>query len=350
MADKTKIEWTDATWTPIRARRAVPLPDAEPGDLAEAKVGWHCEHASEGCRFCYAESMNKRLGTGLAFKPGHRKDVEIFIDDKLLEQPRRWKRGRTIFVCSMTDLFADFVTDAMIDRVVAEMAWNPQHRFQVLTKRPERMRAYFEALPERQRDLACDSGLDCVALPLPNVWLGTSVEDQRAAAARIPHLLATPAAVRFLSCEPLIGPVDLTALPFPKACECPKDKPTLNALNASVYCAGCCEGPERMDLGTIGWVIAGGESGHGARPMHPDWARALRDQCADEEVPFLFKQWGEWVPSATGDRCVAVESGRNMPNLEPHGHNGYGTVRIQRVGKKVAGRDLDGLKHDGMPA
>lgn len=131
MADNSAIEWTDATWNPVRAR-----------NLETGKVGWHCEHATTGCEFCYAEGFNKRLGTGLAFKPGHRADIEIFLDEAMLTQPLRWKKPRRIFVGSMTDLFADFVPDEFIDRMFAVMALAPQHTFQLLTKRAARMREY----------------------------------------------------------------------------------------------------------------------------------------------------------------------------------------------------------------
>ena len=135
-----------------------------------------------------------------------------------------------------------------------------------------------------------------ITLPLPNVWLGVSVEDQKSANARIPHLLSTPAAVRFISAEPLLGPVDLKAVPIPA--------------------------DDGYDGATLDWVIVGGESGKGARPMHPDWARSLRDQCGRENVPFFFKQWGEWF----GENGVSV-----------------------RIGKKQAGRLLDGFEHNAMP-
>src|SRR6266852_4678221 len=225
MSDKTAIEWTDATWNPIRAR-----------NLKTGKVGWYCEHATTGCEFCYAEGFNLRLGTGLPFKPGHRKDIEIFLDEKMLLSPLRWKKPRMIFVCSMTDLFADFVRDEWIDRMFAVMALCPQHRFQVLTKRAKRMRDWVTKERSRTAPVECVAGLyveyPSVAArwpfdvdralgigmrgwPLPNVWLGVSAEDQERADERIPELLATPAAVRFVSLEPLLGRIDLEATPFP---------------------------------------------------------------------------------------------------------------------------------------
>ena len=148
---------------------------------ATGKVGWHCTHVTEGCLKCYSESINRRLGTGLPYKPGHEKDIELFLDEKLLTDPLRWKRGRMIFVCSMTDLFADFVPDAWADRVFAVMARTPQHIFQVLSKRSARMRTYCSspATPLRIAR-AMERGLDLTPLawPLPHVWVGVSTENQ----------------------------------------------------------------------------------------------------------------------------------------------------------------------------
>jgi protein gp37 len=132
MSDRSKIEWTDASWNPIRAELTT-----------VARPGWYCEHVSEGCRNCYAENINNRLGTGLPFKPAHRQSVNIYLDEKVLQQPLKWKRPRMVFVCSMSDLFGSWVTDAMLDAIFAVMQLAKQHTFQVLTKRPERMREYF---------------------------------------------------------------------------------------------------------------------------------------------------------------------------------------------------------------
>jgi protein gp37 len=208
MSVRRRIEWTDATWNPIRAR-----------NLKTGKVGWHCEHATTGCEFCYAEGFNKRLGTGLAFKPGHRKDIEIFLDEEMLTQPLRWKKPRMIFVCSMTDLFADFVTRRMLEVMFAVMALTPQHTYQVLTKRAARMQQYVGSLQSRwdteaPARSAADRAAHMIAnaiseWPLPNVWLGVSAERQEEAAERIPALLNTPAAIRFISAEPLLGPINL---------------------------------------------------------------------------------------------------------------------------------------------
>lgn len=315
MGERSNIEWTDASWTPIRAR-----------NLKTGKVGWYCEHSTTGCEFCYAEGMNKRLGTGLPFKPGHRKDVELFLDEKMLLAPLRWKKPRMIFVCSMTDLFADFVPDEWIDKVFAVMALAPQHTFQVLTKRAERMRAYMTTLHRKRRvEVGADalSEMDrrsislehftrCFArdLPLPNVWLGVSAERQQEANERIPHLLQTPAAVRFVSAEPLLGPIDFSQVPCSPDCDKPDDPLWKSAV------------------GGLDWIIVGGESGRKGRIMELPWARSLRDQCAAADVEFFFKQWGEWEP---GDGDCA--QGR----------------QYYKVGKKRAGRLLDGIEHNDMP-
>ena len=187
----TNIQWTDETWNPIRAQHR-----------ETQAMGWHCERISKGCENCYAETLNQRqrfgIGTGLPYTQPSRDKVDIVLDAGVLEKPLRWRKPRQVFVCSMTDLFGEWVPDVMLHRVFSVMALTPHITYQVLTKRPERMRDYLS------------SGVGAIAdWPLPNVWLGVSVEDQRAANKRIPILLDTPAAVRFLSCEPLLGPVDI---------------------------------------------------------------------------------------------------------------------------------------------
>jgi protein gp37 len=316
MADNSAIEWTDATWNPIRARRLVP--GADPGDFATVTaIGWHCEHVSEGCRNCYAERMNRRLGTRLDYKPGHLKqgEIDIYLDHRMLSQPLRWKRPRDIFVLSMTDLFAPFVPFAMIDRIMAAMAAAPWHRFQVLTKRPERAVEYFndlsiartdgrgqafvELVQQQHPDPDSMLYLERIRFPLPNVMIGASIEDMAAMEQRMPWLRRVPAAWRFISAEPLLGPITFGD-----------------------------------DLREIDWLICGGESGPGARPMHPDWARSLRDQCAAAGVPFFFKQWGDHAPIGHIDRGHATDPAEFV---------------WRRVGKKAAGRLLDGIEHNAMP-
>lgn len=362
MGSDTKIEWTDASWTPIRAR-----------NLTTGKIGWHCEKVSAGCKNCYAGPINRRLGTGLDYKPGHlaRGDVSIFLDEKMLLAPLKWQKPRRIFVCSMTDLFADFVTDEMIDRLFAVMALCPQHTFQVLTKRPERMLAYM-ANVEREAIwmdavaslLESAPGLGCTAilgrrepwLPLPNVWLGVSAEDWPTAHERIPPLLRTPAKVRFLSCEPLLGSLSLRCIPWAES-----DRGFVDALTGETqHPETRARYPDRYPpTARLDWVICGGESGPGARPMHPDWARILRDQCAAAGVAFHFKQWGEFAPGEiAGDYLDPDKPAKGLSFFNetwseawsmPDGHCDD-EPDVYRIGKKRAGRLLDGVQHDGVPA
>jgi len=266
MAERSKIEWTDSSWTPIRARKK---DDFDPSARDPERLGWHCEHVSEGCRNCYAKTINRRLGTGLDFKPGHRDGVEIFLDEKMLLAPLRWKKPRRIFVCSMTDLFADFVKDEWIDEIFQVML-QTEHRFQILTKRPQRMREWVTRF--------LYPGL----LPtiLENIWLGVSCEDQATAEARIPYLLATPAAVRFISVEPLLGRINLTRM----------------RLGGGWYdvLGGWRDVKERFPGfdEVIDWVIVGGESGPHARPMDVAWARNIVAQCKAAGVACFVKQLG----------------------------------------------------------
>jgi protein gp37 len=309
MGASSKIEWREATWNPIHARRSLAGNDRH--------VGWYCEHVSEGCRNCYAEAMNNRFGTGLEFKPGNRDRVKIAIDERMLLAPLSWRKSRMIFVCSMTDLFADFVPDKWIDRMFGVMAICPQHIFQLLTKRPERMKKWFAARA-RNAPIECLGELYIGGWPLPNVWLGTSCEDQETADARIPYFLATPAAVRFVSCEPMLAPIDLR-----RYLDGHEEHGVDLSREIGSKVGGCIGWIPPLD-----WIICGGESGPHARSMKPAWARALRDQCAIANVPFFFKQWGEFGPLQ-----------------DPKGS----AMLMMRLGKKRAGRLLDGAEHNGMP-
>ena len=280
MADKTGIEWTDATWNPVTG----------------------CTKVSEGCDHCYAETIAHRFAGTKAYPNG----FDVTLRPERLEQPLRWKRPRRIFVNSMSDLFHSDVPDDYIAQVFEVMTKAQQHTFQVLTKRPGRMRSL---LSRRSfRDNFAHWGQPW---PLPNVWLGTSVENQRWADVRIPLLLDTPAAIRFLSCEPLLGPVDLFAW--------------------------------NIDRGTrVDWIICGGESGPHARPMHPDWARQLRDDCLTAGIPFHFKQWGEWVTEDQAPEDII------LPGLSTY-LLGDDEPDFYKVGKKAAGRELDGQTWDEYP-
>lgn len=297
MSDKTGIEWTDATWNPVTG----------------------CTKVSPGCDNCYAETFSERFrGTpGHYFEGGF--DIQVRPDK--LDQPLRWKKPRRIFVNSMSDLFHKDVPDEFILGVFGVMAQATQHTFQILTKRHARMRSLLTRWAAE---------VSWLANPLPNVWLGVSTEDQKWADIRIPALLDTPAAVRFISAEPLLGPIDIFA-------------------NSSID----------RDPG-LDWVIVGGESGHRARPMHPDWARVLRDECVDAKIPFLFKQWGEWThvdrrDAREGDVWVIGEGLQSVPwrsdteGAEAHRWGPHRDEVMRRIGKRAAGRELDGRTWDEFP-
>lgn len=291
----TKIEWTDETWNPLAG----------------------CSPVSEGCRNCYAARHALRLaghpnpkisgpyegtaemrGTGATRRPVFTGTVHL-RPEKLAE-PLRWRKPRRVFVNAMSDLFHPDVPFEFVDRVFAVMAITPQHTYQVLSKRPDRMEefsmersAMLRLAPARehpvqqeieswikQRPTREDAGL--WGWPLPNVWLGTSVENQNAADERIPHLLGTPAAVRFLSCEPLLGPVDL-------------ERPTRTDLDAAFragYGASHAGGP--IHTRRLHWIIVGGESGPGARACDVEWIRSVVQQAQAADVPVFVKQLGAW--------------------------------------------------------
>jgi protein gp37 len=310
MSDNSRIEWTDATWNPTAG----------------------CTKVSPGCDHCYAERLHERF-----HGPGSFAAVTTRPDR--IPLPLSWRKPRRVFVNSMSDLFHDAVPDAFIAETFAVMALAYRHTFQVLTKRHARMRALlasprFPTLmlraaltdPRFERCMDIDQRIrQALAWPLPNVWLGVSAETQQWANIRIPFLLDTPAAVRWVSAEPLLGPLDLG--PFLR-------RPL---------------GLDRLD-----WVVAGGESGPGARAMLPAWPRALRDQCQAAGVAFFFKQWGEWAP--TGYEGVSAVSRLNerpprfyAPNPDaPDDPYALGP-EMARVGKKAAGRILDGRTHDAYP-
>ncbi len=260
MADKTGIEWTDATWNPTTG----------------------CDKVSPGCDHCYAMTLAPRLkamGSAHYQRDGNRitsgPGFGVSVHPDAFDKPLRWTRPRRIFVNSMSDLFHAEVHADEIAEVFKVMALAPQHTFQVLTKRHARMQSLVSGdLYDRMARALRDDPYftDQIKWPLPNVWLGVSVEDQKWADIRIPTLARTPAAVRFLSCEPLLGPIDVSA------------RPSFDAVDQVHW---------KMDWrGSLDWVIVGGESGPGARPMHLDWARSLRDQCRDAGVPFFYKQQG----------------------------------------------------------
>lgn len=299
MADKSAIEWTDASWNPILG----------------------CTAVSPGCDHCYAARDASGRLARLPLYAGLAKagvfTGEVRLVPERLSQPLRWRKPRRVFVNSMSDLFHDAVPDDYIAQVFRVMAAARQHTFQVLTKRHGRMRSLL------------NSARFDAPVAAPNVWLGVSVEDQHWADIRVPALLDTPAAVRWLSCEPLLGPIDLS--PWLTDMDWP---PCWDTHSPGDSCGRCI----RPD-----WIVAGGESGSGARPMHPDWARSLRDQCAAAGVPFFFKQWGEWCDrdQLHPDVWQQVDAAINL-GQQPH-------PPLLRMGKKRAGRLLDGRTWDEYP-
>jgi protein gp37 len=341
----TGIEWTDETWNPV--------------------VG--CNKVSQGCKFCYAKTLHDmRHAAHLNGKTVHPQYAVPFETvqrmSERLTKPLKWKKPKRIFVNSVSDLFHDDVPDEFIESVFGVMAVAKHHTFQILTKRPERMLKWFttpagledryEAVlreGERLAGIVWDSRgphyekymratpkqvanrREYPGWPLPNVWLGVSVENQEAANERIPLLVETPAAVRWLSCEPLLGAIDFYEAGSRGGED--GDPFAFSALTGT-------DGTEPSIPG-IDWVVVGGESGaksQNVRPMHPEWARWLRDQCVAAGVPFLFKQWGDWRP--VFDRDVK-EKGQCLNLIG---------CRVVRVGKKRAGRELDGRTWDEYPA
>jgi protein gp37 len=315
----TSIEWTDHSWSPIRAR-----------NKGTGKVFHFCERISPGCAHCYAATMARRFGLPDYIK-ANRDKVEFFLDEHTLREPLRRRKPTKFFVEDCSDLFGAWVPDDWIDRVFAVMAMADQHTFQVLTKRADRMLGYLTreygpngypgqnnwcedapramckllaAAQEMRQELYNDPYLPCYPWPLPNVWLGVSVENQQCADERVPLLLETPAAVRFLSVEPLLGPVDLTAIQTDSHWPGKAEPSKLDALRGFTYSRrerfvlnGVVEEKGTTNFvdvempGSVNWVIVGAESGPGARPCDLSWVRSLRDQCVSASVPFFFKQW-----------------------------------------------------------
>ena len=318
MGDKTGIQWTDATWNPIRG----------------------CSRVSEGCRNCYAETVANRFkGPGQPYEgliaKGGQWNGSITVVEHLMDWPLRKRKPMRIFVNSMSDLFHQNVPFDVIRRIMLQMAFANHHTYQVLTKRPARMLEFFEWWgTEAKRSFAAE---------MPHVWLGVSVEDQATADERIPLLLQTPAAVRWISAEPLLGKVTLPPLCDLSACG---DHGGSRCDNATCHAR------------VLDWVVVGGESGPHARPMHPEWARSLRDQCRDAGVPFFFKQWGEWADADNGPEDDFAYHGKH--DCWVHFNGGYHTGKMgvdffncypmYRIGKKSAGRLLDGREWNEYPS
>ena len=331
MSVRTHIEWTRGD-------------NGEPG--ATWNVADGCTRESEGCDLCYIERQppfrmaHRRFdGVGVGSTTGVR------LYPERLSLPLRWRTPMRIFVCSLADLFHKDLPDEYIAQVWAVMALAPRHTFIVLTKRHARMRSLlgsprfaglvYQALnsilasgnPRRIADDTIMAALDGFArghfMILPNVWVLVTAENAKWLRIRANAVRQTPAAVRGLSIEPLLGPI------------------------------------EDADLSGLDWVIVGGESGPGSRPMHPDWARSLRDQCQAAGVAFLFKQWGNWVPESLlvhGNKAPAAflaTDGQFRPLVDGKPAQApfaaAGDITIRRVSKKTAGRELDGRTWDQYP-
>jgi protein gp37 len=295
MSGTTKIEWT-ATVNPDGS--------VTPGKVWNPTVG--CKKVSQGCKNCYAKNLHDRWhGAYLAGAelPGQYAYPfeQVQMMPERLNDPLKWRKPARIFVNSVSDLFHPDVDGDFIGRVFRVMEACPQHTFMILTKRPALMWQWFDKYNAER--------------PLPNVWLGVSAEDQRTADERIPLLLQTPAAVRFVSCEPLLGELDI-----------------------SQYLWDTDSRDWGYDREGLSWVIAGGESGPNARPMHPDWARSLRDQCQAAGTPFFFKQVGEWT--------TEYPQGRSLAHIEQTYQHGAG---FYRIGKAAAGRLLDRREYNDFP-
>lgn len=366
---ETRIEWADRTWNPITG----------------------CTKISEACQHCYAERMSKRL----AGRCGYPKDdpFQVVKHDDVFAHPLKWRKPSRVFVCSMGDLFHKDVLDDWILAAFVSMGLTyqhtgkmreiepgyevaihaPKHTFMILTKRPERMKNFIERLRSDETDKEWEvrvrhyaytlSAMNGDILPgnavftfyewlndgMPGLWLGVTAENQQRADERIPILLQTPAAKRFVSVEPMLGQVDLTPyLGDLYFCNhhgrlCPEG--VIYAADYKTVLCKYCKQPVQITT-PLNLVICGGETGPGARPMHPDWVRSLRDQCQAAGTPFFLKSWGDWAPGTLFEPCprgsckiINLDGGELTPN----------SLLMRKVGKKAAGRLLDGREWNEWP-
>lgn len=281
----TKIQWATKVWNPVTG----------------------CTKISEGCDNCYAEKFAKRMKHNPNPKIAEKYfyGFNPFTHPESLFEPYSWKKPQRIFVCSMGDLFHKNIPFEFIEKVMRTIFDKPTHTFLILTKRPQRMKEFFEWL--NNPDLAKN---------FPNMWLGVTAENQERADERIPILLQIPAAIRFVSIEPMLGPVDI-----------------------SMYMVTGWTEPPYDDI--IHWVICGGETGNNARPMHPDWVNKIVKDCETYQTPFFFKQWGEHI-------TIPREDVKKYPlsklRTDLHNHSVYA-----RVGKKKAGCEIGGVEYKQFP-
>jgi len=301
----TKIEYLDETINPIQTKIK-----------GSSGLGYHCTKISEGCKNCWAESMNNRFGNHIPFDD---RKMEYRLVHKELKKLSSWKKPRRIGIQYMGDLFHPDIPVELIDRVFDYMT-NPMygadhHTYLILTKRPERMLEFnYKNFAQPQ---------------WKHIWVGVTVENQKTADQRIPVLMQIPAAVRFVSVEPMLSELNMN-IPF-------NSEYNINALTGDIFCGNQSAllkvNREMLKYvithNPINWIICGGESGHGSRPMKPDWVRSLRDQCIEANIPFFFKQWGTY----------ACEDGIY----------GSGMKELIKVGKKNSGHLLDGKEWHQYP-
>lgn len=327
MASKSKIEWTEYSWNPIAG----------------------CTKCSPGCKFCYAERMayrqyymadarcnknrsQRNLVTAMAYGKAINKKTrkwtgEIGTNRWMLNDPLHWRKPRMIFVCSMSDLFHPKVPFEFIDKVFTQIIACQRHVFQILTKRPARMLEWSEQYTATKNHFRHVT---------KNAWFGVSVSTQAEADEKIPILLQIPAAVKFVSIEPMLEEIEIKSFPTVNNTGCPLNPLTGELLYGEEYIKG-----EKLD-----WVIVGGESGPKARPLHPDWARNIRDQCQAAGTPYFFKQHGEYLHESQG---ANTDGSINAGGKSKKGFRWPDGAWSIRVTKKKAGRLLDGREWNEYP-
>lgn len=351
MPGKTGIQWTNVTWNPTSG----------------------CTKVSQGCRFCYAKTIHdmrhKAYHEGKKVAPQYAEPFEtVQLMPDRLEWPLSLQKPSKIFVNSVSDLFHEDVPFDFVDKVFTVMARAARHTFQILTKRPERMKAYMRRMeniglsPDGQapeRGMKNFSGVE-YPWPLPNVWLGTSVENQEAADERIPELLQIDAAVLFLSMEPLLGPVTLRQSWRDYLEGWDTEPQHVSGCSPDSGCAPGCPEAQQVHTNKIQWVIVGGESGdllQVVRPMNPEWVFSIREQCVAAGVPFFFKQYGDWLyfkgtNGLVGDGRAKVDGviyGASRVEILREDGSGFISGYRVRVGTKRAGRVLEGRTWDEYP-
>lgn len=344
MAENSKIEWCDHTFNPWEG----------------------CTKVGPGCDHCYAETRNKRFHGG-NWGPGAPRRRTSPAN---WQKPIKWNQEAAekgvryrVFCASLADVFDNEVDPEWRAALFRHIHATPNLDWLLLTKRIGNAATMIDqAITDGHLRTAASR-----AWPWPNVWLGATIVNQEEADRDIPKLLQVPAAIRFLSMEPLLGPVNLNHVEFCRPCPIDCEFGVVDLTTGCFECSQCEDSGKTDDLG-IDWVIVGGESGPGARPIHPEWARSIRDQCQWASVPFLFKQWGEWAPRAgelTGggtdfqaldpgckkwpDTIRLGEHGKDTRSLENCDEDAGEEIYVQRVGKKNAGRELDGRTWDELP-